>query len=196
MRVNPSRPFTHTTTSREKKQVGHAAKPLGIRELVTGGPVYAADVQMPDMLYGRAIAPPVRNAHIASLDTSGVTAISGLVELVVEDDFVGVVCKTPSAVDAAMAQINVTWNLEQPINQEEIDRLVNVDAEMAKGDLEHALLDQAHRTKMPNGRSICVSTCRCRPTPNRNLVLPSRASTTQMRTINLKYGREHKTPGQ
>ena len=132
-------------TSRVKKQVGREVKPLGIRELVTGAPVYAADVPIPGVLYGRAIQPPVRNARIASLDTSGVAATTGLVELVIEDNFVGVVCKTPSAVDAAMAQIKVTWQLEQPINQSEIDRLVDVDGEMAKGELPHTLLDQAHR---------------------------------------------------
>ena len=131
-------------SAREKKQVGHAAKPLGIRELVTGEPVYAADVHMPGMLYGRAIQPPVRNARIASLDTSGVAGIEGVVELVLEGDFVGVVCNIPSAVDAAMAQIKVTWKLEQPITQNEIDRLVDVDAEMTEGDLEHLLVDEAH----------------------------------------------------
>ena len=43
-----------------------------------------------------------------------------------------------------MAQIKVTWNLEQPINQNEIDRLVDVDAKMADGDLADTLLDEAH----------------------------------------------------
>ena len=38
---------------------------------------------------------PVRNARIASLDTSGVAGIEGVVELVLEGDFVGVVCQHP-----------------------------------------------------------------------------------------------------
>ena len=46
---------------------------------------------------------------------------------------------------ATKTKISVIWDLEQPINQEEIDRLVDVDAEMAKGDLEHLLQDEAHR---------------------------------------------------
>lgn len=131
-------------SSRKKRQVGNAAKPLGIRELVTGEAVYATDVHLPNMLYGRAIQPPVRNARIASLDTSGLAGIAGIVELVRDENFVGVVCRTPSAVDAAIAQIKVTWDLEQPITQNEIDRLVDVDAGMAEGDLENVLLDQAH----------------------------------------------------
>ena len=132
-------------SSRQKKQVGHSKRPLGIRDLVTGGRVYTADVPVAGVLYGRAVQPPVRNAQIASLDTTGVKAIPGLVTLVEEDDFVGVVCTTPSAVDKAMAQIHVTWDLQQPINEEEINRLIDVDAKMAAGDLEHILQDKAHQ---------------------------------------------------
>ena len=130
---------------RSKKQVGRDATPIGIRGLVTGAAVYTADVPMQGVLYGRAIKPPVRNARIASLDTSGVAETSGFVELVRQGEFVGVVCKTPSALDAAMSKINVTWDLKIPINQDEIDRLIDVDAEMADGDLEHVLQDEAHR---------------------------------------------------
>jgi isoquinoline 1-oxidoreductase beta subunit len=132
-------------SSRQKKQVGHSKRPLGIRDLVTGGRVYTADVPVAGVLYGRAVQPPVRNAQIASLDTAGVKAIPGLVALVEEDDFVGVVCTTPSAVDKAMAQIHVTWDLQQPINEEEINRLIDVDVKMAAGDLEHILQDKAHQ---------------------------------------------------
>ena len=61
-------------SSRQKTQVGHSKRPLGIRDLVTGGRVYTADVPMEGVLYGRAVQPPVRNARIASLDTSGVAS--------------------------------------------------------------------------------------------------------------------------
>ena len=132
-------------SKRTKRQVGHSVKPLGIRELVTGAPVYTADIPFDGVLFGRAVLPPVRNASIASLNTTGVSAVKGFIKLVQEGDFVGVVCKTPSAVDAAMAQIDVTWHLQEPLNQNEIDRLVDVDAKMAEGDLEHILQDQAHR---------------------------------------------------
>ncbi|MCH1554735.1 MAG: molybdopterin-dependent oxidoreductase, partial [Pseudomonadales bacterium] len=121
---NKSPPPLYTfDPNRQKKQIGHSVRPLDIQALVTGAPVYAADVQVEGVLYGRVVQPPVRNAHIRSLDTQGVMQTPGLVKLVHEGDFVGVVCKTPSAVDAAMAQIKVTWNLEQPISQLAIDSL-------------------------------------------------------------------------
>lgn len=132
-------------SSRQKRQVGKSAQPLGMQALVTGAPVFAGDVPMDDVLYGRAVLPPVRNARMATVTTAGVQQVKGFVALVEQSEFVGVVCKTPSAVDAAMAKIQVTWDLQQPINQQEIDRMVDVDAAMAEGDLEHVLVDEAHR---------------------------------------------------
>ena len=131
--------------ARRKTQVGRSAAPLGIRELVTGGAVYAADVSVPDLLFGRAVLPPVRSARIGSVDASGVAAVTGYVALVQEDDFVGVVCRTPGAVDRAMARIHVEWALREPIDQSEIERRIDVDAELEKGDLEHQLRDIGHR---------------------------------------------------
>ena len=131
---------------RQKKQVGQDVKPLNIRALVTGGAIFSGDVPMPDVLFGRTIKPPVRNASLATLETNGVSNVRGFVELVRDGDFVGVVCKTPGSVDAAMALIKATWSLQQPINQSEIDRLIDVDANMAAGDLEHVLKDHAHRS--------------------------------------------------
>ena len=92
-----------------------------------------------------AVLPPVRNARMATVKTAGVKQVKGFVALVEQSEFVGVVCKTPSAVDAAMAKIQVAWDLQQPINQQEIDLMVDVDAAMAEGDLEHVLVDEAHR---------------------------------------------------
>ena len=54
-------------------------------------------------------------------DSAGLDQVQGFIQLVHDGDFVGVVCKTPSAVDAAMAKVKVTWRLQQPINQNEID---------------------------------------------------------------------------
>ena len=131
--------------SRSKRQVGHDVSPLGIRGLVTGAPAYSADVPMAGVLYGRAVQPPVRNAELAALDTAGLDQVQGFIQLVHDGDFVGVVCKTPSAVDAAMAKVKVTWRLQQPINQNEIDQLVDVDAALAQGELKHVLQDNNHR---------------------------------------------------
>ena len=83
--------------------------------------------------------------ELAALDTAGLDQVQGFIQLVHDGDFVGVVCKTPSAVDAAMAKVKVTWRLQQPINQNDIDQLVDVDAALAQGELKHVLQDNNHR---------------------------------------------------
>ncbi len=136
--------YTYDAT-RKKTQVGRSARPFDTKALVTGQPIYSGDVMIEGALYGRAIKPPVRNARLDSVDTTGVANVPGFIKLVHEDNFVGVVCKTPGAVDAAMDLIRPTWKLKQAINQDEIDRSVDVDAHMAEGDLEHLYEDQDHR---------------------------------------------------
>ena len=133
-------------TKREKKQVGQPVKPLGIEAIVRGSPLFTADIKMKDVLHGRAIRPPVHNAEIEELQTSDIESVPGFIKLVREDDFAGVVCKTPGSVNAAMSKLVVTWRIKQPINQAEIDRLVDVDEALAEGDLEHTLHEIEHRS--------------------------------------------------
>lgn len=133
-------------TKRQKRQVGQPAIPLGIKGIVTGAPLYSADIQMKDVLFGRAVRPPVHNAEIATVDTTGVNTVPGFLKLVQEDKFIGVICKTPGSVNAAMSRLKVTWQVMQPINQKDIDRLVNVDRELADGDLENTFHEESHRS--------------------------------------------------
>lgn len=126
--------------SREKRHVGHPAKPLFLREMVTGQPLYAADVRLDSMLYGRAVRPPVNNAEIESVSLGDLRSVPGFVQIVREENFIGVVCKTPRAVERAISMITVKWALKQPITPEEIARLVDVDDVLSKGSLEHQLL--------------------------------------------------------
>lgn len=131
---------------RAKTHVGHSTKPLGIEAVVTGAPLYAADINIKDVLHGRALRPPVHNAEIETLSTEDVESVPGFLRLVRDDNFVGVVCRTPGSVNAAISKIHVTWKVKQPINQAEIDRLVDVDTALADGDLEHVLHDVAHQS--------------------------------------------------
>ena len=108
---------------RTKTHVGHSTKPLGIEAVVTGAPLYAADITMKDVLHGRALRPPVHNAEIETLNTADVESVPGFLKLVRDDNFVGVICRTPGSVNAAISKIQVTWKVKQPINQAEIDQI-------------------------------------------------------------------------
>ncbi len=91
------------------KIVGQPVKRFEIPTKVTGEHIYIHDVRVPGMLHGRVVRPPVINTEPESIDESSVRNIPGLVKVVREGKFVGVVAKTEwSAIKAAQA-LEVTW---------------------------------------------------------------------------------------
>jgi CO/xanthine dehydrogenase Mo-binding subunit len=135
----PSAPLYSFDPKRVPRQVGRRAAPHALEAIVTGAPLFATDVRLPDMLYGRAARPPARNARLAGFDEAGAAGVRGLVQVVsdAKHGFVGVVCETPGAAAKALAALRVRWELPAPFDQAAIDGLVDVDAALAKGELEH-----------------------------------------------------------
>ena len=125
--------------TRSHRQIGRRAAPHQLEQIVTGAPVFASDVRLPDMLFGRTLRPAVRNARLVRVDSAGAEGVPGVVRVVVdrERDFVGVVCETPGSVDSAIDAIDVDWELPSPFDQRTIDALIDVDSALARGDLEH-----------------------------------------------------------
>jgi len=105
------------------KQTGKV-KPKNVSELkVVGRPVRAVDmdakvrsqleyiqnVRVPGMLHGRVVRPPGLNATLVSVDGFP-RRMPGLVKVVIQKNFVGVVCeREEQAINAAKA-LKVTWN--------------------------------------------------------------------------------------
>jgi isoquinoline 1-oxidoreductase beta subunit len=125
--------------ARRHRQIGRSVAPHQIEAIVTGAPVFASDVRLPEMLYGRSVRPAARNAKLGSVDDARARRLPGVVRVVVdvERDFVGVVGETPGAVDAALDALDVAWELPAPFDQGTIDERIDVDAALARGDLEH-----------------------------------------------------------
>jgi isoquinoline 1-oxidoreductase beta subunit len=129
---------------RIKKQVGQEAEPRGIKDLVTGAPVFSGDIQLPGMLYGRVIKPPVRKARLKKLNFSTVQNIIGFFDIVRDGDFVGVVCRTPGSLDKVVRSVIIEWELPEPINQEKINQLLDINVALQRGDLPSTLQDENH----------------------------------------------------
>jgi CO/xanthine dehydrogenase Mo-binding subunit len=128
---------------RPHRQIGRPAAPHQLEEIVTGAPVFASDVRLPGMLFGRCVRPAARNAKLTSAEDARARDLRGVVQVVIdlERDFVGVVCETPGSVDAAIAAIDVTWELPAPFDQRTIDERIDVDVALERGDLEHTPFD-------------------------------------------------------
>ena len=77
---------------KDHKIVGTSQKRIDLPAKLTGEFTYANDVRIPGMLHGRVVRPPTITSKPANIDESSVKNIPGLVKIVQEGSFVGVVC--------------------------------------------------------------------------------------------------------
>ena len=70
---------------------------------------YAYEVRVPGMLHGRVVRPPVINSEPITVDEGSVSDIPGMVRVVRQGSFVGVVAQTEWAAIRAARALNVTW---------------------------------------------------------------------------------------
>jgi CO/xanthine dehydrogenase Mo-binding subunit len=108
---------------KEYRTVGTTVKRFDLPPKLTGEMVYIQDARIPGMLHGRAIRPPVINTAPASIDESSVKNIPGMVKVVREGNFVGVVAKTEWAAIQAAEKLQVNWTqpkFKLPANPDEL----------------------------------------------------------------------------
>ena len=80
-----------------------------IAKVVVGKLVYTQDVQVPGVLHGRSVRPPVAGSTLVSVDGFNGEEPSGLVKVLSTGNYVGVVAKSEwQAIQAARA-LKVTW---------------------------------------------------------------------------------------
>jgi nicotinate dehydrogenase subunit B len=92
------------------KIVGQPVKRFEIPTKVTGEHDYIHNVRIPGMLHGRVVRPPVINTEPVSIDQDSIKGIPGVVMIVREGKFVGVVTKTEWAAIKASKALKVTWS--------------------------------------------------------------------------------------
>ena len=92
----------------EHKVVGRSIRHVDIEAKVRSKHEYIHNVKVAGMLHGRVVRPPGMNATLVSVDGFP-RRIPDLVRVVVEKDFVGVVCRTEAGAIKAAETIKVTW---------------------------------------------------------------------------------------
>src|SRR3954451_5152344 len=75
------------------KIVGQSVPRFDIPGKVTGKAMYVQDVRLPGMVHGRVVRPPQYGATLASLDDSKAKAIPGVIAVVRDGSFLGVVAE-------------------------------------------------------------------------------------------------------
>jgi len=107
MKVAPEVPAKN---SKDYKIVGKSIPRVDLPEKFTGEFVYSQDASVPGMLHGRVVRPATSLSAPASVDESSIKNIPGVVKVVREGSFVGVVAETEWAAIQAARALKVTWS--------------------------------------------------------------------------------------
>lgn len=108
---------------KDYKIVGTSVPRVDLPPKLTGEFTYTQDFRVRGMLHGRVVRPPVVNSKPLSVDENSVKHISGIVKVVQEGSFVGVVAKTEWAAIQAAKLLKVSWSepaTKQPANPDEL----------------------------------------------------------------------------
>ena len=85
-KVAPKPPSSH-------KIVGQSIPRFDIPKKVTGGVAYVQDLRLPGMVHGRVVRPPRYGSKLDGFDEAGVKAMPGVVAVVRDGSFLGVVAE-------------------------------------------------------------------------------------------------------
>lgn len=77
---------------------------------VNGTAKYGMDVELPELLFGAVLHPPVEHEKPVQIDDSAAKKIHGIVKIVPLDHGVGIIGETVEATKTAKAALKVTWS--------------------------------------------------------------------------------------
>ena len=148
----------------ELRLVGSATPRLESREIVTGRATYVADVRLPGMARGAVLRPPARGARLRELDDRAARALPGIVAIVREDSFVGVVAERHAEAVAGVAALVADWEVGERAtgsSDNTIRAEGDIDAALgAAAQLVEATYTLAHISNAPIGPSSAVADVR------------------------------------
>jgi isoquinoline 1-oxidoreductase subunit beta len=92
------------------KYVGKEQKRLDLRDKVLAKPIYGIDVDLPNMVYGAVLYSPFIGGKLKKADVSEAKKATGVLTLVEEKEWIGVVANTRYAAEMAVEKIKAEWD--------------------------------------------------------------------------------------
>lgn len=108
------------------KYVGKPVPRVDLEDKVLGKPIFGIDATMPDMLYGAVVRSESIGATFTGADTSRAEGMPGVVKIVREPDFVGVVAKSRMEAELAKNAIEATWRTDKVWQSSDIEEMIKV----------------------------------------------------------------------
>ena len=108
------------------KYIGKPTPRVDLMDKVTGAPIYGMDAEMPGMLYGSVVRPDGLDSAFTDVDTSAAEGMPGVVKVIVEDDFVGVVADSYVNAENAKQKLKVTWKQNRKWDDFDVEAAIMV----------------------------------------------------------------------
>lgn len=142
------------------RHVGRTPRAESALALVRGEALFASDVRRPGQLFGRVLRSPSPTdlpSRALALDEPAARAVRGFVALIRDpalrmgsSEGIGVVARTPGALDAVAAALSPRWSEPVAFNHTAIDDAIDVDRRLsARGRLAHRVHDDRIRIEEP-----------------------------------------------
>jgi hypothetical protein len=109
IKLDPKQPVKEKDP-KDYKLVGKPVPRLDIPDKLTGKFTYMQDFRVPGMLHGRVVRPPAIGAKLESVDESSIKGVPGIVKVVREGDFLGVVAANEWASIRGARELKATWS--------------------------------------------------------------------------------------
>lgn len=93
----------------EFRLIGRPSLRIDAIARVTGEAKYAQDIVVPGMLHGKILRPPSYGATLQQIDTARAERIAGVVSIVQEGDFIGVIAEREDIAEYAIETIRARW---------------------------------------------------------------------------------------
>ncbi|HHW87103.1 MAG TPA: molybdopterin-dependent oxidoreductase [Chloroflexi bacterium] len=106
--------------------IGKSLPRIDIPAKVTGQAIYGMDARLPGMKYGAVVRPPTISATPKAFAAGDAAQAEGVVKVVIDKDFAGVVAESRTAAQAGVARIQAEWDAGHLWQQEELEALVTV----------------------------------------------------------------------
>ena len=109
IKLDPKQPVKEKDP-KNYKLVGKPVARLDIPDKLTGKFTYMQDFRVPGMLHGRVVRPPAIGAKLESVDESLIKNVPGIVKVVRDGDFLGVVAVSEWAAIRGARELKATWS--------------------------------------------------------------------------------------
>ena len=95
-------PGAASKSAAQRTLAGHSVQRLDIPDKVFAHRRFIHDYMLPGMLHGRVLRPEISRARLSDLQDKNARAVAGLLAIVRDGDFAGVVCETEDSAETAL----------------------------------------------------------------------------------------------